>query len=148
MSTSTTIPQPPAPAVPATTNEAIAGANTTSGLVARMAPIVAQDAKALPNLINALTDLDPTLVQPVQAKALIASKTPWGTAVGLLVGWGAAKAGLMCTTATLAAGNCWTQGTVDLVTGGCVLVGTIIGSYVMRYISPAPIGGVLSAGSK
>jgi len=102
-------------------------------------------AKDLPTLITGLQAVDPALAQAMIPKALIASKTPWGTSLGTVVGWLAGKYGLTCTAATVAASNCWTPETIDLVSGLTALIGTFIASYIMRAITTTRIGGIFSA---
>ena len=88
------------------------------------------DAKDLPSLINNVSAVDPALAASLTGKALLASKSPWGSLAGGIVGWLVSHYGLG-----------WDQATCDLVAGACVLAA----SYVMRYITAAPITGVVTA---
>lgn len=88
------------------------------------------DAKDLPSLINNVSAVDPALASQLTGKALLASKTPWGTIAGGVVGWLVSHYGLG-----------WDQATCDVVAGACVL----LASYAMRYVTAAPITGVVSA---
>jgi hypothetical protein len=68
--------------------------------------------------------------QVITGKALIASRTPWGTIAGGIVAWVVTRYGLN-----------WDQSTCNLVTGLAV----IAASYGMRYITSQPITGILTA---
>lgn len=87
---------------PATVNEAVAAART------------------LPDLVTKLNAVDPALAQQIEGKALLASKTPWGTLAATAVAYLATKYSLH-----------WDQGTCELVAGAALL----IGAYIMRAIS-------------
>ena len=102
-------------------------------------------AQDVPSLIANLNTIDPALGQQLTGKALLASKTPWGTIVGTAVGWGVAHFGLACTAAVTTA--CWSQSTDDVVTGALTLLGTLIGSYIMRAVTKAPISGLVTPAS-
>jgi hypothetical protein len=115
---------------PVTTQTAIAAASGKATLIANMAVVAKTDAQAVPALVTELAALDPTLVAPVQAKALVASKTPIGVVVAYALSWGVAKYGLG-----------WDADTTSLVAGLVVL----IASYGMRYITNAPISGFFKA---
>lgn len=109
-------------------------AQLTNGVVK-----VAQD---MPELVSLLQTVNPALAQQIEGKALVASKSPWGTLAGSAVGFLAAKYGLTCTAATLAAGNCWTPETVNLIGGGAAMLGAFVASYLMRSVTIAPITGL------
>lgn len=86
------------------------------------------DARSVPDLIAKAKDLDPTLAEQLTGKALVASKTPWGVLVAGIVGWGVAHWGLG-----------WSSDTTDLVAGAAV----VVGAYAMRWITRAPITGIV-----
>lgn len=95
-------------------------------------------------LITGLKMIDPLLGQQIAGKTLASSTTPWGTIAGTIVGFAIAHYGLACTAATTLASGCWTQETVDIVTGAGTILGTLIGSYIMRWFTTAPIAGLVS----
>jgi hypothetical protein len=80
-------------------------------------------------LINKAKDVDPQLAESLTEKALIWSKTVWATPVSLVVSWVVSHYALG-----------WDADTSALVTG-VVTWGVVTG---VRYISRAPIGGILS----
>lgn len=88
---------------------------------------VIADAKSLPDLIDKIKAVDPSLAESISGKALIQSKTPWGTLAAAIIGWAVARYGLG-----------WDQNVVDLTAGLFVLAG----SYVMRYVTKARITGI------
>lgn len=100
-------------------------------------------AKDIPTLVAGLQAAGSPLADNLIPKALLASKTPWGTIIGTGIGWAVTHYGMACTATQTTA--CWSQNTIDVVTGAGVLLGTVLGSYVMRYISKSPIGGIVSA---
>ena len=106
--------------------EAVLQSSSVTTLRTNLETAVRNGATDVPDAIKALTPLDPDLAP----KALIASKSPWGTLAVSAVVWLSAKYGLG-----------WDEGTCAVVGGGAVL----LGSFVMRYITTARIGGVLSA---
>lgn len=86
-------------------------------------------ARNLPDLIAKARVLDPGLATVLSGEALIASKTPWGVLLTAGVSYAAAKYGLG-----------WDQTTDELVAG----LGVLAGAYLMRYISPGRITGLLA----
>jgi hypothetical protein len=141
MSATTTAPAPtPKPIILGAT-EAINQSSSVSTLRANLETAVANGATDVPAAVKAISVLDPDLAP----KALIASKSPLGTVIGLGVGWFVAHEGMACTVATVAASNCWSQSTIDTVSGIGAIVGTAIGAYIMRYMTTARIGGIVSA---
>jgi len=60
-------------------------------------------------------------------KALIASRSPWGTIAGGIIAWLVARYGLD-----------WDSDTCNLVAGA----GVVLASYGMRYIASGPITGI------
>lgn len=129
---STTLP-------PVTVNAAIASATTPTDLVVKLKQAAQAGATDVPQVARALAVLDPDLAP----KALIASKTPWGTVAVAAVSGLATKYGLAC--GAVATASCWTPETVDWVAGVATLAGTVIGSYIMRYVTKTPIAGVVTA---
>jgi hypothetical protein len=86
-------------------------------------------ARNLPELIRHAQAIDPELAAALAGKALIASRTPWGVLLAAALAWGVAKYAS------------WDETMTTLVAG----LGIVAGGYVMRYISPARITGILSA---
>lgn len=87
-------------------------------------------AKSLPDLAAKVAAIDPSLAAGLQSKALIASKTPWGTLLATGAAYVSAKYGLG-----------WSEGFCELVALG----GLVAGSYAMRAISPGRISGLFKA---
>jgi hypothetical protein len=88
------------------------------------------EAKSLPELVAKLREADPTLAQALQGKALIASRSPWGTLAVSVLAFLAARLGLG-----------WDTDTCTLIAG----VGVIAGGYLMRAVTAAPIRGLFAA---
>src|SRR5580658_3740546 len=108
----------PAPVTTATDTDTHTAAQTNAAVRA------AQD---MPALVANLRTVNPDLAQQIEGKALIASKSPWGTLACSAVGFLAAKYGLTCTVASAAAANCWTPDTVNLIGGAAAMAGAFIG---------------------
>lgn len=87
------------------------------------------DAKNLPQLVSTLQTVDPVLAEQFTGKALLASKSPWGTLLAAVVAYGASRFGLG-----------WDHDTCALVAGA----GLLLGAYVMRALTKAPITSVAS----
>lgn len=88
-------------------------------------------ARDLPSLLNTARTMDPQLAESLTPKALLASKTVYGSAVSLVVGWAVTKWGLG-----------WDADTCALVTGILTLGVTA----ALRTISRSPIGGLFTGG--
>lgn len=101
----------------------IADPNLRSKLVAA--------ANSLPDLISKAETFDPDLAEQLRGKALIASKTPWGTVLGGIIAWVVAHYGLNVD-----------PGTQTVIAG----LGVLAASYIMRYITKGPVTGVLVQG--
>ncbi len=86
-------------------------------------------AKDVPDLIAKARTFDPALAASLTGKALLASKSPWGTLLGGLVAWLAAKEGFG-----------WDQATCDLVAGA----GVLVAAFIMRSITSAPVTGIVT----
>jgi hypothetical protein len=112
-----------------TVTQAIAAAQNKPALLNNMAAAARMDPTAIPTLVNDLAALDPSLVAPVQAKALLASKTPIGVIIAYGIAWATAKYGFGLD-----------PNTISLLAGGVVL----LAAYGMRYVTNAPIGGIVS----
>jgi len=84
-------------------------------------------AQNLPELISLANQYDPELAQALQGKALIASKSVWGTAGTLVVSWIVTKYGLG-----------WSPDTSAEVTGLLVLVVTGL----LRIVTSGTITGI------
>ena len=111
-------------------------------------------AKDVPDLIAKLNAIDPALGQQLAGKGLAWSKTPWGTLAGTAIGWAIPHYGLACAavafgaTAAAAAAQttgCWSDDTVNTIEGVGVVIGTLVGSYVMRWVTNSPIAGWFAA---
>ncbi len=85
-------------------------------------------AQSVPDLVNRLQTADPALAQQLEGKALLASKTPWGTLACAGVAYVATKYGFH-----------WDETTVDLVSGA----GLLVGAYLMRLVTTSPIAGFI-----
>lgn len=92
---------------------------------------IVRRAQSIPDLIAAAREFDPTLAKALTDKALIASKSTWGPAIGAGVAWVVSKYGLG-----------WDADTSAAVSGGIVL----IVSAVIRSVTSGPISGVFSKG--
>jgi hypothetical protein len=84
-------------------------------------------AQSLPELVENLRAVDPALAQQITGKTLIASKSPWGTFAVAAVAYLSSKYGLG-----------WSEGVDELVAGG----GILLGAYLMRLVTSAPIAGI------
>ncbi len=89
-------------------------------------------AQSLPDLISKAKQVDPSLSDALEGKALIASKTPWGTLLAAGIAYLASKYALG-----------WDQTVCELLAGA----GVLLGSYLMRYISANRITGLFSKAS-
>lgn len=105
----------------------IGAPNVTTGAPTTPADQVVAVAKDLPDLISKASTFDPALAAKFTGQSLAASRTPWGTLAGGIVGWLVAREGLG-----------WDQATCDFVAGACVF----LASYAMRYITANPITGI------
>ncbi|HXT81395.1 MAG TPA: hypothetical protein VN702_17655 [Acetobacteraceae bacterium] len=83
-------------------------------------------ARDMPSLIANLKTVDPALAAPLEGKALLASKTPWGTLAVAVVSWAASRYGFG-----------WDDQTCALIAG----LGIVGGSYLMRALTSSPITG-------
>ena len=97
-------------------------------------------AKSAPELLAVAQIVDPAMAASLTPKALIASKTPWGTLACSAIGWLVTKYGMACTSAV--ATKCWTPEDVNLAAGLVAMLGAVVGSYLMRFVSSSPIAGV------
>lgn len=102
------------------------GAPNSAGLPTTSTDQITAMARDVPDLIAKAATVDPDLASKWTGKALVASKTPWGTLAGGIVAWLASKYGFG-----------WDQATTDLVAGA----GVLVMSFVMRSISELPITG-------
>jgi len=83
-------------------------------------------AKDVPDLVTKLRVADPALAAQIEGKALVASKTPWGTLAVSAAAYLSTRYGLG-----------WDSATDALVAGGAL----VLSSYAMRYITSVPISG-------
>ena len=107
------------------------GMSTTTFPPATTRDRIIADARDLPSLIQTAKAVDPDLAASLTPKALLASKSVWGSAVSLVVGWAVTHWGLG-----------WDADTCALVTG-LLVMGV---SAATRAITRSPIGGVFSGG--
>ena len=89
-----------------------------------------RDARDLPDLVGKLAAIDSPLAAQLAGKALVASRTPWGTLLVPVVAWLALRYGLG-----------WTPELDTAVAGVLVL----LCSYLMRLLTSAPITGLFHA---
>jgi hypothetical protein len=100
-----------------------------------------KSAQNLPDLIAKVQTIDPAFADAITGKALIASKSPWGVLAGSLIAWLIAKYGLACTPSMTS--GCWSDSTVQLVSGVAAMGGGWLASYAMRLVTQGPITGIL-----
>lgn len=102
--------------------------NTTETVAASAIAVnnVIAAAKDLPDLISKAQTVDPSLATALTGKALIASKTPWGTLLAAAIAYLAGKYALG-----------WSESFCELLAGA----GVLVGSYLMRFYSPGRITG-------
>ena len=91
---------------------------------------VVASARDLPDLIKKASVADPDLAAKFTGKALLASKTVWGTLATMAVSWAVTKYGLN-----------WDAETSAEVSGALVMLATTL----LRCISDGPITGVVNA---
>ena len=106
----------------------IGAANATTGAPTTITDQVVGAAQDLPDLINKASTFDPDTAAKWTGKALLASKTPWGTLLVPLVTYLASRYALG-----------WDTNTCTLVAG----VGVLVGAYIMRMVTELPITGLL-----
>jgi hypothetical protein len=97
-----------------------------------LTPAVTDAVKAAqdsPSLVQNLAAISPVLAQQITGKPLAASKSPIGTVLVAAAAWASAKYGFG-----------WDASTDTLVGG----IGALIGGYLMRSITSAPITGLFS----
>jgi hypothetical protein len=86
-------------------------------------------AQSLPDLVNKLQTADPDLAEQLTGKALIYSRTPWGTLLATGIAWAVTKYGID-----------WDESTCALVSGAVL----IAASYFMRWITTTPVMGIFT----
>lgn len=91
--------------------------------------LIAQ-AHSLPDLISKAETFDPAFAAALKGKALVASKTVWGTAATMALSWAASRYGLG-----------WDADTCGLVSG----VLTMAATAGLRYITTGPVTGIVTA---
>jgi hypothetical protein len=101
----------------------------TAGLPTTLTDRVLNAARDLPSMLNAAEAADPATADKWTGKALIFSKTPWGTLAVAGVAWVSGKYGFG-----------WDANTCDLIGGA----GLIVGAYLMRLVTELPITGIFS----
>jgi hypothetical protein len=94
------------------------------------------DAKSLPDFVGKLQALDPSAAQQITGKALVASKSPWGTLAVAAVAWLSAQYGLGWSDIYPVAGG---PSLTTIIGGG----GVLAGAFLMRYFTSHPISGLL-----
>jgi hypothetical protein len=105
------------------------GAPNSAGTPTTRTDQIIAAGRDLPNFLARAEQLDPPTADKWTGKALIASKSPWGTFAGAGVTWLVTKYGLG-----------WDQTACDLVAGGAVL----IFAYAMRLVTELPITGLFT----
>lgn len=114
------------PLTPAATPAPLGTPNTAGAPTTPRDQVVAS-AKDLPDFIRKATAFDPDTAAKWTGKALLASKTPWGTLAVPLVAYLASRYGFG-----------WDDSTCALVAGA----GVLVGSYLMRLVTELPITGI------
>ena len=84
-------------------------------------------------LVDKLQVVAPDLAAALVGKALIASKSPWGTIAGTVIGYVVAKYVLG-----------WDENTQQVLAGAVVLAFTAAAAYIMRYFTSAPIVAIVA----
>jgi hypothetical protein len=87
------------------------------------------EARTLPGLIAAAQVSDPALAEQLTGKALVYSRTVWGTPIVMVVSWAASRYALG-----------WDPATCSAVAGALTWAAVI----ALRAITKAPISGVLT----
>lgn len=91
---------------------------------------VIEQARSMPDLISKAQTFDPGLAKMLKGKALIASKTVWGTAATMAISWGASRYGLG-----------WDAETCALIS----FVLTSAATGLLRTITSGPVTGIIAA---
>lgn len=104
--------------------------NLSTGAPTTVSDQVIASARDLPDFIHKATEFDPDVAKKWTGTALLASKTMWGTLIGMGVSWVVTRFGLG-----------WDADTSAEVTGVIVMLLTA----ALRSITDTPITGVLSA---
>ena len=86
------------------------------------------DAKDLPSLIAQAEVFDPELAKALVGKALLASKSVYGPAIGAVISWAVTRYGLA-----------WDDNTSAIVTGGII----VLVSAAIRLVTAGPIVSIL-----
>ena len=87
-------------------------------------------AREVPELIENLKAVNPAFAEQITGKALIASKSPWGTLLAGIIAWGAGRYGLG-----------WPPEVCTMLAG----LGVLVGAYLMRFVSGTRITGIMEA---
>jgi hypothetical protein len=96
--------------------------------------LAVEDARTMNGLIENLQGVSPALAQQLEAKPLIASRTPWGVALATLIGLVVARYNIG-----------FSSDTDALLSGLLVMAASTVGSCIMRMITRQPISGILKA---
>ena len=89
---------------------------------------IISDAKDLPSLIAQAEVFDPELAKALVGKALLASKSVYGPAIGAVISWAVTRYGLA-----------WDDNTSAIVTGGII----VLVSAAIRLVTAGPIVSIL-----
>jgi hypothetical protein len=90
---------------------------------------IVADARSMPDLIAAAKAADPALAEQLTGKALLYSRTVWGTPIVMLITWGASRYGLG-----------WDVETCSAVAGAITWCAVV----ALRYVTRAPIAGIVT----
>ena len=104
--------------------------NSTTGAPTTATDQAIASARDLPDLISKASQFDPALAAKFTGKALLASKSPWGSLAVPVVAYLASRYGLG-----------WSEDVCNLVAG----VGVLVGAYAMRLLTELPITGLFRA---
>jgi hypothetical protein len=103
-----------------------------NGMTGNIRDRIIEQAKSLPDLISKAETFDPRLAKILTGKALVASKSVWGTPVTAGISWAASYYGLG-----------WDAEACALVSGAMV----VAASAALRYVTVGPVTGILRAGA-
>ena len=88
-----------------------------------------QQAQSFPHYVSMAETFDPAIAAALEGKALLASKTVWGTAITMAVTWGVSRYGLG-----------WSPDVCAQVAGALTMVATV----VLRSLTKTPVTGIVS----
>lgn len=100
-------------------------------------------AHGTPDMLQKAETMAPDLAAKWTGKAIVWSKSPWGTLLSGVIGMFATKYGLACIPDVAISKACWTPEFIATVSGFAGLGGAWVGAYIMRCVTSLPITGVV-----